>query len=408
MRTDFSMSNSREADNRIRTSITNCIESHVFNGAGEDFASFILTGSMSRGEGVATIGGDGRVKLYSDMDMLLVANGNGDINRKLMKAKEIESYLRKQLSLEHIEGNAEVNVISRSCLGRFKENIFGCELKGHGKVLWGEPSILEEIPPLYSNKIPRQDAFALLNNRILEQLTSLEDVLHHGDASRNLYNISKLYLDIITSLLVFLGEYNSTYAARAQNFKNGYKRFDNTPLAGCMKDLIEKVEYWTRWRAHPVTNGTLERSLLEQWLELMSYTREIWLWELSNLLRRETSKDGLALINTYIAEEPFPDKVKGWLRLLKRCYMLKKYPPYGRTARLLTKGSPRALTYSCGALLYFTAPAMLNGEWTNGYNKKVLDFVYSMTPVFFLQPNPTDWDKLRKNLTINYESFFKN
>ncbi|MFQ5835039.1 MAG: hypothetical protein ACE5HR_03865 [bacterium] len=407
MRIDISLSNSREADSRIRTSIADCIESHVLDQASEDFVSFILTGSMSRGEGVAIIESDGRVRLYSDMDMLLVANDNGNIDRKLKKAKEIESALRKYLLLARVEGNAEVNIISRSCFRRFRENIFGCELKGHGKILWGEPSVLEEIPDLYPDKIPRHDAFALLNNRILEQLTSLEDVLHHRDTSRNLYNISKLYLDIITSLLVFLGEYESTYAARNLKFKQVVRQFDSTSLAGCMKNLVEKADYWTHWRLHPGTNGTLDSAPLEQWLELMSYTREVWLWELSNLLNHRLSKDVFILISSYLVEEPFSDKVKGWLRLLKRCYMLKKPLPYGRTVKLLTKGSPRALTYSCGALLYFAIPSLLNDRHPNGYNKKVLDFISSMTPVSFLPTHNEDWNDLRKNLTTNYELFFK-
>ncbi len=330
----------------------------------------ILTGSISRGEGTFLSDGSGGIRLLGDVEFLLVCEpGSGGSTL----AKEFEARLKKILSESGVETTVDVGYVRPDYFTRLKPHIFGVELKSHAKVLYGDESILETIPDISAEDIPRWDAIHLLYNRMVEQMMHLDGLLNGGavEIKKAHYQNIKFTLDVAGSLLVFQGSYRTTYLERSMVIGEAVETIDHFFARKCLSKLPGEVSHWTSIKLDPQSDGILswDGSLTEleanreivfkRWLELVRIVHNLWIWEMSSYLDGKWSDDTETLLKSYLKSERLASKAHGWAKWASRVRSSGAVP-YLRLLKLFPVGSPRALIYASAALLYFSLPYALN------------------------------------------------
>ncbi|HQP12982.1 MAG TPA: hypothetical protein PK470_09490, partial [Candidatus Omnitrophota bacterium] len=142
----------------------------------EGVLSVVLIGSFARGEELWSES-DGHRRLLSDVEAMVVVEEEKLLDRNWRK--DLEAELKRILPIGVIgevtgpgAGVFEVCVgfTTKRHLRRLKPHIFTLELKKFGKVICGDPSVLDLIPDYTPADLSRLDALVLLCNRIVEQL----------------------------------------------------------------------------------------------------------------------------------------------------------------------------------------------------------------------------------------------
>lgn len=128
----------------------------------------------------------------------------------------VERRIEGDLLDQGVTADVSLTAVGLGYLRWLPPHIFGYELQLTGRVLWGDATILRQIPPIHRQQIPAEDAWRLLANRILELLpTALAGRAKASWSPEDAYPWVKLHLDMATSYLVFRGAYAPTYTARA-------------------------------------------------------------------------------------------------------------------------------------------------------------------------------------------------
>ena len=112
----------------------------------------------------------------------------------------------------------ELRAILTERMLRLRPTIFTRELCEHAKLLWGDPAAIP-IPPAPSSgeAISKHDAFRLLNNRIIEQIAVRSEYAdRNSDSTATAYSLAKFWIDLGTSLSVFLGCYRARISEQAK------------------------------------------------------------------------------------------------------------------------------------------------------------------------------------------------
>ena len=98
---------------------------------------------------------------------------------------------------------------------RLRPTIFTRELCENAKLLWGDPAGFRSAAPPGGQTISKYDAFRLLNNRIIEQIAVRSEYTDRkSDTTAMAYSLTKFWIDLGTSLSVFLGCYRPGYRSR--------------------------------------------------------------------------------------------------------------------------------------------------------------------------------------------------
>jgi hypothetical protein len=324
---------------------------------GQDLRAIILTGSVARNEGTFVREGESW-RALGDAECILILHKHArfpDTPLAALLLREIEDALASRGILCHVD----FSMVRSDFLRRLRPHIFAYELRACGQVVWGDPRILALIPPFDASQIPLEDAWRLLQNRIVETLGIPHSLpSESGQIPEGLYyRTVKLYLDMATSLLVFRGAYAPTYGEREQRLRT------LKPSAGAgdppfeMGGFIEQVAACTEWKLHPVTPTPSGGP--EFWRTALRYAHQLWRWELAQLAGLDHRASDHDLFCRWMRLQPYPQRLRGWAHALRHQGWLRSWREWGRWSRLALTASPRYWTYAAANDLLFGQASLL-------------------------------------------------
>src|SRR5208282_2849135 len=136
----------------------------------------------------------------------------------------------------------ELRAILTQGMTRLRPAIFTRELCEHAKMLWGDPGAIP-VPSASSSgeAISKYDAFRLLNNRIIEHIAVRSEYADRvGDSTAIAYSLAKFWIDLGTSLSVFLGCYRPGYRSRQKPVEDALRAHQDILGAEMCSRLISR------------------------------------------------------------------------------------------------------------------------------------------------------------------------
>jgi hypothetical protein len=319
---------------------------------GLDLSALILTGSLARDE-VTYLNEDGETRVLGDAEFILIFKEGVRLPhaREIIGIqKEIEGALQKQ----GIHCQVGLNRSDPGYLRSIRPHIFGYELMTCGKVIAGDADILSLIPRFSAREIPLEDAWRLLQNRMLELLEVSTELYEPPPILPPAvhYRIVKLYLDMATSLLLFAGVYAPSYRERGATLMalSSHARSDDWPFQ--LREFATAVLHCTEWKLSP--DPRKARVGIEFWQQAIAAAHQLWRWELGRLSGVAGScLSDCQLMEYWSKRQGFFGRLRGWLYVVRREGYLRSWAHWPRWARLAWKASPRYWVYTAGADLMF-------------------------------------------------------
>ena len=319
----------------------------------------ILTGSVARGEGTLIADAEAGTRWLGDLDCVVVVRpGWGTPAREIDDTLlHVETELNNDPGNRHRGLKIGLSRMPASRLARLRQSIFNRELLEHAKLLWGTPSALP-IPPWWTagaREVPMRDAFRLLNNRIMQQVIArIGNETGDAEPLSTEYRLSKFWIELATSLSVFLGCYRTTYRERQSAIE---ARLTSRPelLGTEFSELLV-----TRLReAMAVKFGQTPKALTpaSRWLnEAARAARRVWYWESARMLDTNPDDTDWRLVISRLRRlETGRQRARDWMRLLARDRALRRLTPYtvSTVRAALSAGSLANAIYATGSLLEF-------------------------------------------------------
>ncbi len=404
----------------LRETIGRQVAEFCFLTHGESLRAVVLTGSMARDE--ATLVQEKKSwRLLGDAEFLLIFHA-----RAALPPKVGMSFLRQNIetSISRLGIACEVSLSAAhpKYLRSLRPDIFAYELRTCGRVVGGDSDILTHIPSFSATDIPLEDGWRLLSNRMVEQLETLEDLEQRPRAlSRHLfYRTVKLYLDMATSFLLFVGEYAPTYEERAKRlgiYANSQRAEDNAPFD--LHRFSDRVSECTQWKLSETDPNSLSClaaavKLGFSWCEeAVIHARKLWRWELARLVRSPGEVSNQDLIERWMKCQPVSRRIRGWLFVLRKEGWHRSWKNWPRWARLGWCGSPRDWTYAAASELFFQLPSPLEPPGQAGlvYGKCETAFVH-LPVIRHVELNQralskTNWQQAASVVRWNYRRFLE-
>jgi len=322
-------------------------------------AGLILTGSVARGEGTLVADGTTGTRWLGDLEcLLMVLPGSSTSARQIDDTLHaVEAKLNNDFREMRRGLKIGVTRMVVSRLARLRRSIFNRELLEHGKLLWGIPSALP-TPPWWAagaHEVPMSDAVRLLNNRTIQQIVA-RMIQENGDAQplSARYAISKFWIELATSLSVFLGCYRTTYRDREIAIENLLA--DQPEIFG--SEFSELLVARLR-EAMAIKFGQTPRMLgpaFQGFDEVARAASRVWYWETARMLGADPNDSDWRLVIRRLRRlETASQRARDWMRFLVRDRALRRLTPYTiRTIRAaLRAGSLANVIYATGCLLEF-------------------------------------------------------
>jgi hypothetical protein len=311
---------------------------------GSGLRAIILTGSLARDEGTFVRQGQ-FWRVMGDAEFVLVFKDRTRVpnsERIALLRREVEHSLASKGVLCDIG----LSAVNPTFLTGSRPHIFSYELKACGRVAWGESKILALMPDFEPSDIPLEDAWRLLQNRIVEMLEFPRDLEGKSGAlpAEVHYRTVKLYLDMATSLLLFAGAYSPGYREREKRLRALFTANQGNSWPFPMEDFVQQVTACTEWKL--CGEAASACGSWDFWEEAIAYARQLWRWELVRLTGLPQSAPDRELFSRWMALQPYAQRVRGWAYTLRHQGWLRSWRKWGRWSRLALTGSPRYCVYA--------------------------------------------------------------
>jgi hypothetical protein len=313
--------------------------------------AIVLTGSLARDEATFVQALQG-VTLLGDVDLFVVFQDTCPL-----PPASVTHALAKQAAAKLAAWGVKASISFAMVYGdyfeRLPQHISAYELRSHGLVLWGEKTILSLIPEFGVDQVCREDAWRLLANRLIEMFELLLAERHEPAKRDDLlqYHAVKLFLDMATSYLIFIGDYRSTYQGREEAIRLAAGRH-STNLAPpfLLAEFARLVGECTRFKVTGEPMACPGRELVHS---ALYYTRHLWVWELQQLAQRTDLTDPKRLMESWMAQQSVRVKIRGLASLARRTTWGQRMRHGVRWLRLSRRASPRYWVYHVAAELLF-------------------------------------------------------
>lgn len=368
---DFALCPDPERDEKLRPIVSGSVEFLLDRIGRGRVRAVVLMGSLSRGEGSILLGPKGTWRLLGDVEFIVVLNrpskGSADRAEFLALAEAATREVGGSGRLATIEYGP---VRSDFFKTRIKPSIVAYDLRHFGKVVWGEPRILDEMPDIGVEDIPPSACVELLMNRMAERLLLDGNGDGRGDAVQEVYHLAKTQLDLAGSLLAFSGRHEPRYLRRPHAFRQFMLARDGArPSFDDPDRLLAAVEWAAEFKQAPAIEripGGGRPDLVTTELGRRSQIRwmaQAWAWEMRALSRRPAATLP-ELVHAYAGSDSLPRTLRGWAK-----FCLHPLRPAGvlsprRIVKRLLRGTPQALTYAAAVLAY-AGMADPDLEWTS-------------------------------------------
>ena len=322
--------------------------------AAPSVAGVLLTGSFARGEGTVIANGGSKSRWLSDVECLVVVRGG------IVSKQEIQRSMRQvERDTNSDRANAErgIKVELRAILTegmlRLPPAIFTRELCEHAKLLAGDPAAIPVPPaPSIGESISRRDAFRLLNNRIIEQIAVRSEYADRtSDTTATAYSLAKFWIDLGTSLSVFLGCYRPGYRSRQRPVEDALRANQEILGAEMCSRLICRFRNAMAQKLGQA--GFPHGDLAGEFSEAVEVARATWNWESGQLLGTGTAAgDWRGIFARLSSLETAAQRMRDWARALRQPSGLRQLGPRAMLAAARV-GSIATLIYGTGCVIDF-------------------------------------------------------
>lgn len=331
---------------------------------GDRLRALVLTGSLARDEGTF-VKDDSGCQLLGDAEFLLLLEG-----RAALPTRGALGALARQAedSVQRCGLGAKISLTAGRLdyLRKLPPSIFAYELRHCGQTLVGPRETLSLIPDFPRGDIPREDAWRLLANRLVELLEGVDEILEAQPVLSPAlhYRTVKLYLDMATSLLVFVGGYAPTYAERAATLRTLLASPRPARLPFDFARFAADVIRCTDWKLGAAEAGDdVSRAF---WARAVDYAHALWRWELAHLVECHDPVSNETLMDLRRRGQPFGERLRGWAHVVRQGGWRDGPSQWPRWARGALRTSPRYAVYAAAAALIFDlrsphAPAVNRG-----------------------------------------------
>ncbi len=324
---------------------------------GEALRAIILTGSLARNEGTFVREAD-FWRVWGDAEFILILH-----ERARSPKGPVAALLRREiengLAAHRILCPVDLSIARPGFLRALRPHVFAYELKACGQVIWGDPQILTLIAPFESSAIPLEDGWRLLQNRLVELLGASNPVPPGSGPLPDgvYYRTAKLYLDMATSLLVFLGSYAPTYSERERRLRTIRLSNRGRDLPFDLAGFSEKVSACTQWKLHPFAAANNRGASF--WETALQHAHHLWRWELLRLTGLDEPASDHDLLSRWTALQPLTQRLRGWGYAVRQRGWLGSRRDWAHWCRLALTASPRYCTYAVADDLLFGLASLI-------------------------------------------------
>ena len=369
--------------------------------------AIVLTGSLAREEASFSCERDACTVL-GDAEFFLVFREGSKLPGRVA-VEELRRDVEARLSRLGVIGHVDLRPTHPSCFRELPRHILSYELRTWGQVVWGDAQVLSLIPIFPPTGILLEDAWRMLNNRIVELLEVSPQLSEASETlpSEVFYRTVKLYLDMATSFLVFVGAYEASYQKRAVRLKvlvESECTCVDTPFRS-FKAFSERVGWCTELKLRGASTG----AGLTLWTEALADARLLWKWELERLTGSDSTLPGLELLDRWARCQPFRKKLRGWAYVLRRCGWHRSWRHWWRWVRCAWQGSPRYRIYAAGSELLFRIPELLDARQCSVREldwERLQSFLPLSRRAAFVPERPA-WQTLASDIAWNYHQFLE-
>jgi hypothetical protein len=368
--------------------------------------SVILTGSLARDEATWRTDG-GKTRVLGDAEFLVVLDDGAPLP-DAAHVHALTQQIEADLATRGVVCPITLSLVYADYLRHLRPAIFAYELRTSGRPVWGDATVLSLIPAFSGSDIPLEDGWRLLCNRLVEQLEAAPDSseLRAHLPEPVLYRTVKLHLDMATSLLVFVGQYEPTYRGRAERLRDLARQQasgDRYPFR--LEPFARIVSACTEWKLEGADGPPPEGV---SWESVIDRARRLWRWELARLSGVSAELPDRALMDAWLKRQPALERARGWLHVLRKCGWHRSWRLWPRWARLLRRGSPRYLVYSAACRLLFELPRVEAESGSGLPGGGVWDGVRDDLPVirpWAAQRRALPWQEAAGEITWSYREF---
>ncbi|TET43916.1 hypothetical protein E3J62_11925 [candidate division TA06 bacterium] len=360
LRLDFKLAQREEADTRMKEYLVKTVEGFFDTYPERKVRSLILTGGMSRGEGSCELSSGGAL-IYSDYDLLVVPKDRKDVAEARSLFPVMSRSVTDSLRGEEFCSHVDFAPITTDYLKNMSPSMFNVELAEHGKVVWGDDETLSQIEKPEASEIPLDDALTLLFNRIAAQLVMIDPLRESEGAEFEFafYHNGKIFLDIVSCILVLEHNYRPTYAERLSALLQS-----SDGVASRLQGLLEEARFWTHYKLDPNKNRVREKYSPGN-VAAGSSVVAVKVWNL--LVPKMEQTLGLCLEEAFgVKDYPLDSALITFLRRKNVLRRLREYRTFlhraapaikkGRIRPLpfFMRGTPLDMTYAAATMLFFS------------------------------------------------------
>jgi len=371
----------------LRMSICNAVREESAAFLGSDLLALILTGSLARDEASTVDDGSG-LRFLSDAEFLVVVRSR--------TARSLHSQLtaRVEVALARLGLRIHISLalVQPGYLALLPPHIFTYELRSCGQVIAGDAAILASIPEYTVSELSREDAWRLLANRMTEFLESAGDIGHKTPSPETQYRAVKLFLDMATSLLVFLDEYEPTYQGRTTRLVT-LAASDPSRFPFPAMEFTTRVAQCTAFKLSP--EGFDPPASLCR--DAIDYARRLWTWELRSLTGASGSDE--VLFRQHCRQLSTLATLRGWMYAVRTEGWHQGWRHWSRWLTLFTRGTPRYCIYEAAHLVFCQLPA------DSAPKQELARKVEQLLPVSCPRMNQASWKDLADDIVWNYRRF---
>ena len=334
---------------------------------GANLKAVILTGSLARNEATwREI--DGTIDFLSDAEFVVILHESAALPSN-EAATVISRGAEEELRNLGISCKLSFGTVHESYLSRLGETIFGFELLTCGEVLYGDPKLLLGRAAHADIQVTLEDGWRMLANRTVELLEILPELAAEkallSDAAQ--YRLTKLYLDLATSLLVFKREFVAGYQARADRLRELQERDALGDLPFNAEQFIEIIGRCAAYKTTSMWTGAspfAERKCVSR---AIADLLNLWSWELALMNSTEDGPPDV-LLSLLMRHQAFQARVRGWLYAVRQegAVACMRHAP--QWLRLFRSASPRYCVYAAAlrvwmdVRLHGTEPLKINSK----------------------------------------------
>ncbi len=317
-------------------------------------AGVLLTGSFARGEGTVVPDPRTRSRWLSDVECLVVVRGGVVSKQEIQRSmRQVECETNSDRANSERGIKVELRAILTEGMTRLPPAIFTSELRAHAKLLCGDPAAIP-LPPRSSNseEISKRDAFRLLNNRIIEQIAIRSEYVDGtSDGTVTAYSLAKFWIDLGTSLSVFLGCYRPGYRSRQKPVEEALRAHQHILGAEMGERLISRFRIAMGQKFGEI--GFPTGDLAGEFSEAVEIARATWNWESGQLLGTgATAGDWRGIFARLSSLETASQRLRDWARIFRQPSGLRQLGPRAMLAAARC-GSLATLIYGSGCVIDF-------------------------------------------------------